>query len=142
MKTGGRVLFALILFVPALFVLLGAMPAAQHETHRLYVAVPGIRNELQYGGVGILVFDMDAGYKLIKRIPTGRSARPARRERKRHRQREYRQTLRQHYQARFVLISSPKRKFGRRPTMAEPIDSPSPRTANYSTCLPSRAPTG
>ena len=70
MKTGGRVLFALLFFVCALFVLLGSMPAAQHDTHRLYVAVPGIRNELQYGGVGILVYDMDAGYKLIKRIPT------------------------------------------------------------------------
>jgi len=47
-----------------------ALTPAQNETHRLYVAVPGIRNELQYGGVGILVYDMDAGYKLIKRIPT------------------------------------------------------------------------
>ena len=47
-----------------------ALAAAQHVTHRLYVAVPGIRNYLQYGGVGILVYDMDAGFKLIKRIPT------------------------------------------------------------------------
>jgi len=48
----------------------GALTPAQHETHRVYVAVPGIRNDLQYGGVGILVYDMDAGYKFIKRIPT------------------------------------------------------------------------
>jgi DNA-binding beta-propeller fold protein YncE len=47
-----------------------ALTPAQHETHRLYVAVPGIRNDLQYGGVGILVYDMDAAYKFIKRIPT------------------------------------------------------------------------
>lgn len=36
----------------------------------LYVAVPGIRNYLEYGGHGILVYDMDNGHKLIKRIPT------------------------------------------------------------------------
>jgi len=36
----------------------------------LYVAVPGIRNELQYGGHGILVFDIDRDYKFVKRIRT------------------------------------------------------------------------
>lgn len=36
----------------------------------LYVAVPGVRNYLEYGGHGILVYDIDAGHKLIKRIPT------------------------------------------------------------------------
>lgn len=36
----------------------------------LYVAVPGIRNYLEYGGHGILVYDVDAGHKLIRRIPT------------------------------------------------------------------------
>ena len=40
------------------------------ERRLLYVAVPGIRNYLEYGGHGILVYDMDAGHKLIKRIPT------------------------------------------------------------------------
>ncbi len=38
--------------------------------HLLYVASPGVRNYTQYGGVGILVFDIDHGYKLIRRIPT------------------------------------------------------------------------
>ncbi len=42
--------------------------AAEH--HYLYVAEPGIRNYLEYGGVGVLVFDIDNGYKCIKRIPT------------------------------------------------------------------------
>lgn len=38
--------------------------------HRyLYVATPGIRNYLEYGGHGILVYDIDNGHKLIKRIP-------------------------------------------------------------------------
>ena len=36
----------------------------------LYVAVPGIRNYLEYGGHGILVYDINDGYKLVKRIPT------------------------------------------------------------------------
>jgi hypothetical protein len=70
MKTGARVLAAIFLLVLAIALSLRAVRSTQHETHRLYVAVPGIRNESQYGGIGILVYDMDAGFKLIKRIPT------------------------------------------------------------------------
>ncbi len=46
--------------------------AAQQLTvhHYLYVAVPGIRNYLQYGGHGLLVFDMDHGFRFVKRIQT------------------------------------------------------------------------
>lgn len=36
----------------------------------LYVAVPGIRNYLGYGGHGILVFDMDNNHRFVKRINT------------------------------------------------------------------------
>jgi len=36
----------------------------------LYVAVPGIRNYVEFGGVGLLVFDRDDGYRFVKRIPT------------------------------------------------------------------------
>jgi len=36
----------------------------------LYVAVPGIRNYLEYGGHGILVYDIADNYRLVKRIPT------------------------------------------------------------------------
>jgi DNA-binding beta-propeller fold protein YncE len=43
-------------------------PAAEH--HFLYVAEPGIRNYVEYGGVGILVYDIDAGYKFVRRIPS------------------------------------------------------------------------
>ncbi|MBS1603788.1 MAG: hypothetical protein JST42_14065, partial [Bacteroidetes bacterium] len=46
-----------------------APPPSIH--HYLYVAEPGIRNYLQYGGHGILVYDMDDHFKLLKRIPTG-----------------------------------------------------------------------
>lgn len=44
--------------------------AALDERHFLYVATPGIRNYVEYGGIGILVFDMDQGHRLVKRIPT------------------------------------------------------------------------
>src|SRR6266699_2449843 len=45
------------------------MPAAA-ERHFLYVANPGTRNYVEYGGVGILVFDIANGYKFVRRIPT------------------------------------------------------------------------
>jgi hypothetical protein len=37
--------------------------------HRLYAAVPGIRNYLEYGGHGLLVFNMDNGHHFTRRIP-------------------------------------------------------------------------
>ena len=37
---------------------------------RLYVATPGIRNYLEYGGHGLLVFDIDDNHRFLKRIPT------------------------------------------------------------------------
>lgn len=36
----------------------------------LFVAVPGVRDYLGYGGHGLLVFDMDHGHRFIKRIET------------------------------------------------------------------------
>jgi hypothetical protein len=36
----------------------------------LYVAVPGIRDYLEYGGHGVLVFDINDGHKFVKRIPS------------------------------------------------------------------------
>jgi len=47
-----------------------AREAAAGEKHLLYVAVPGVRNYVEYGGVGILVFDIDNGHRWVKRIPT------------------------------------------------------------------------
>jgi len=37
----------------------------------LYVAEPGIRDYLEYGGHGLLVFDIDHGHQFVRRIPTG-----------------------------------------------------------------------
>jgi len=38
--------------------------------HYLYVAVPGIRDYMGYGGHGLLVFDMDNNHQFVKRIET------------------------------------------------------------------------
>ena len=43
---------------------------AVDERHFLYVAEPGIRNYVEHGGIGLLVFDMDQGHRFVKRIPT------------------------------------------------------------------------
>jgi hypothetical protein len=43
--------------------------AKSAERRLLYVAVPGIRNYLEYGGHGVLVFDIDRGHALVRRIP-------------------------------------------------------------------------
>ncbi|MEO6003772.1 MAG: hypothetical protein ABIZ04_09855 [Opitutus sp.] len=37
----------------------------------LYVATPGIRNYLEYGGHGVLVYDIDHAHALVRRIPFG-----------------------------------------------------------------------
>ncbi len=37
----------------------------------LYVACPGIRNYLEFGGHGLLVFDIDRDHRFVKRIATG-----------------------------------------------------------------------
>ncbi len=53
---------------------LASLPAATNqpaaaERRLLYVAVPGIRNYLEYGGHGVLVFDIDRGHAFVRRIP-------------------------------------------------------------------------
>ena len=40
------------------------------ERKFLYVAEPGIRDYLEYGGHGVLVFDIDHGHRFVKRIPS------------------------------------------------------------------------
>ncbi len=41
------------------------------EGRYLYVASPGVRNYLEYGGHGLLVFDIDDGHRFVKRVPIG-----------------------------------------------------------------------
>jgi DNA-binding beta-propeller fold protein YncE len=45
-------------------------PEKTAENRYLYVAVPGIRDYLGYGGHGILVFDMNNNHQFVKRIKT------------------------------------------------------------------------
>ena len=47
-----------------------AIAAEPGDRRLLYVAVPGVRNYLEYGGHGLLVFDVDDGHRFVKRIPT------------------------------------------------------------------------
>ncbi len=44
---------------------------APAERHLLYVAEPGIRDDQQYGGHGVLVLDIDDAHRFIRRIPFG-----------------------------------------------------------------------
>jgi hypothetical protein len=45
-------------------------PKTPANRHLLYVAVPGVRNYVEFGGAGILVFDIADGHRFVKRIPT------------------------------------------------------------------------
>jgi len=61
---------------PGLALLLSFLAAATSaaeplDGRYLYVASPGVRNYLEYGGHGLLVFDIDDGHKFVKRIPIG-----------------------------------------------------------------------
>ena len=47
-----------------------ALATQAAERHLIYAASPGVRNYTEYGGVGIVVFDADHGYKFVRRIPT------------------------------------------------------------------------
>ena len=64
------------LFVTAVLIFTSACnstknkPATAETKRYLYVAVPGIRDYLGYGGHGILVFDMDNDHRFVKRIAT------------------------------------------------------------------------
>ncbi|HVY71324.1 MAG TPA: YncE family protein [Verrucomicrobiae bacterium] len=64
----------LALFFGSIFALLilwpGHCPARAAEPSRrfLYVAAPGVRDYLEYGGHGVLVFDIDHDHKFVKRI--------------------------------------------------------------------------
>src|SRR5688572_21671035 len=51
----------------------GLTSAVKHQAavkRYLYVAVPGIRDYLGFGGHGILVFDIDNNHRFVKRIAT------------------------------------------------------------------------
>jgi len=78
MKIVRKLALAIGLVLPGLLLCPMAAWAADaaEERHFLYVAVPGIRNYLEFGGAGILVFDMDRAHKFVKRIATPASREP------------------------------------------------------------------
>jgi hypothetical protein len=47
-----------------------AKPASRKAGRFLYAATPGIRNYLEYGGHGVVVFDIDHRHQFVKRIPS------------------------------------------------------------------------
>jgi DNA-binding beta-propeller fold protein YncE len=65
-----RIVFAVLCLFATFFLQSSGAVTAEKERHFLYVAVPGIRNYVEYGGIGIIVYDIDNAYKFIKRIPT------------------------------------------------------------------------
>jgi len=75
-----KTLVLISLFVTAILIFTSAYTPAKHNLHNttenavtkryLYVAVPGIRDYLGYGGHGILVFDIDNNHRFVKRITT------------------------------------------------------------------------
>ena len=40
------------------------------ERKLLYVATPGVRDYLEYGGHGILIFNIENGHRFVKRLPS------------------------------------------------------------------------
>ncbi len=71
-------LFAFLLIASTAWIIPDAVPAYQKTSpnleggtgHYLYVATPGIRDYLGYGGHGLLVFDIDNNHQFVKRIST------------------------------------------------------------------------
>jgi DNA-binding beta-propeller fold protein YncE len=64
-KTKRLAAYALAITVAA-----GSAQAQGVERHYVYAAVPGVGNDVKLGGEGVLVFDADNGYKLVRRIKT------------------------------------------------------------------------
>src|ERR1044071_4424360 len=64
MRPSAKSLYALL----AAAGLAAAAPSPSPGQRRLYVASPGIRNYVEWGGKGILVYDIDRDHALLKRI--------------------------------------------------------------------------
>jgi hypothetical protein len=62
-------LIIVLVFVGCCFA--DAQPASTGTQRLLYVGTPGIRDYLDYGGHGVLVFDIDHGHRFVRRIPFG-----------------------------------------------------------------------
>ena len=76
-----KTIFLYSLFLASILIFMSAWKSVPHNSSStkgslvaskryLYVAVPGIRDYLGYGGHGILVFDIDNNHRFVKRIAT------------------------------------------------------------------------
>jgi sugar lactone lactonase YvrE len=70
MPTSHRRQFLAALLLAGLFCVPASAQQPKKRHSLLYVVEPGIRNYLEFGGAGILVFDVDDGHKFVKRIQT------------------------------------------------------------------------
>jgi hypothetical protein len=64
------VLAGMVLFASFVSAAVAGDKKPGQQRHYLYAVCPGIRNYPEFGGAGILVFDMDNDYKFVKRIAT------------------------------------------------------------------------
>jgi DNA-binding beta-propeller fold protein YncE len=71
MRTPRLTCLCLLLLLAGVARAAGAPATAPAEHRYLYVAVPGIRDYLEFGGHGVLVFDVDAGHRFVRRIAAG-----------------------------------------------------------------------
>jgi len=69
----GAIMKTVVLFLFGMLFLTGSTATAADTPpgvkRYLYVVCPGIRNYLEFGGAGILVFDVDHGHTFVKRVP-------------------------------------------------------------------------
>jgi len=68
-----KYIICLVLLSASIILLIAFTPEKNKKAaikHYLYVAAPGIRDYLGFGGHGILVFDMDNNHAFVKRIKT------------------------------------------------------------------------
>ena len=95
-----RILAIAALIGAAVGTLGGRTATGAEERRLLYVAAPGIRDYLEYGGHGLLVFDIDDGHRFVKRIPTAGldERRQAAQREGRLRQRGHEADLHQHHE--------------------------------------------
>ena len=63
-----RCLSVMLLLLATVFA--AGSAAAQDVRRYIYAAVPGVSNDEQFGGVGVLLFDADNGHKFVRRIAT------------------------------------------------------------------------
>jgi DNA-binding beta-propeller fold protein YncE len=61
--------FGILLILAICLLEAAGAAAAEKEQRLLYVTTPGIRDYLEYGGHGVVVFDIDHGHRFLKRIP-------------------------------------------------------------------------